>query len=398
MKNGIKLYFILMSVLVVLLTLTRINWAQEFKTTGNPDDTGSGTIIKFKGRAITELSGEVVSYKDSEGTQMETVEASGGFSLTVTSEFGISHTDDSMPDESVDPGDILWQTMLITMEGNAEDSGFHWWAIYDHYAGASNWIVEKWIGEEYSGTFFATLEAGISHETSSPPAMPDDVKARLQFRVLVPTSESDAPNGSYIIIYSTVETESTPVGEYTGANKYTYGGTSEAEDSATDLTSAPVLTLSRASTVDAPTAYTGGEHDAVPGAVITFTITYSNEGASDARYAILIDKIPDNTKLAHVNTTGTTTNVNITAPQQTADDWNCWYSILDNPDTDYSNTSDWEPLNDKFPYTSSESFPGGGELWETGDATYEAKWIRFRKGTIEATEDTKSITWGVTIR
>jgi uncharacterized repeat protein (TIGR01451 family) len=70
--------------------------------------------------------------------------------------------------------------------------------------------------------------------------------------------------------------------------------------------SAPLVTLTRSSTIDAPLSggYTGGTHDAVPGAKIIFTMEYENIGFGPAANIIINDKIPAHTDYKTGSATG----------------------------------------------------------------------------------------------
>jgi uncharacterized repeat protein (TIGR01451 family) len=381
----------LLAGLVLLAALATLALAVTYDSNGNPGDTPYQT-------AITALSTqETLSCKDLSGSQMSTVEPSSGDETHVASpEYGYSGPG-SPSDLSVSPGDIVYHYYRVTNEGNANDPNYKGIFYYDHYAGASGWTVELWLG----GAFNTTLEAGATSEVTG--TFNDNSDSAFDYKVMVSSEASGAPNGSYIIIVSTVETTSTPTTKYQGANNYYYSGWASAMDSVTDQVSAPILTLTRTSTVDAPAVYTGDHHDAVPGAVITFTMNYSNDGGASAESVVLVDRIPANTKLAHVNTTGSTTNVNITAASGNATGWTVYYNAVDDsPNKTYGNYTNWVLIGSLE--AGTEDFPGGGTTYVSVDAPYNAKWIKWEKqvngvkGYIDSAEDNKTLTWGATIR
>ena len=187
-----------------------------------------------------------------------------------------------------------------------------------------------------------------------------------------------------------------PVGEYTGANAILYGGTWETYDLVMAQVSAPVLNLTRTSTLDAPAAYSGERHDAVPGAVVTFTITISNEGGASAEAVILIDKVPDNTKLAHVNATGNTTNVTIEAAQGNFYGWTVYYTTEASPLTTYE-APGWTLIGTTAAGGDGE-FPGDGHTYLNTSPEADAVWIKWEKQYVDPADDGKTLTWGVTIR
>jgi uncharacterized repeat protein (TIGR01451 family) len=328
---------------------------------------------------------------------MTTTEPSGNRNDTVTSEYGFSGLG-TPSDNSVSPGDIVWTYYCGTHEGNSSSQVAILKARFDEYAGASGWTVQLYTNNHYN----STLTAGSTTTISNP--WGDNTEVPVAYRVQVTTEAGGAPNGSYINLVTTSETSSTPVGKYTGGNAYTYGGAASFTDLASDQTSAPILTLTRASTVDAPTAvagYTGGIHDAVPGSVITFTLTYSNTGSASAESIIIVDKVPTNTKLAHFNTTGTGSNVNITAAQGIATGWSIKYSTLANPSKVYGNTADWSGGSGGTIgslTTGLEEYPGSNATYSTVDAPYGATWVKWEKASISVTEDNQTLTWGATIR
>ncbi|MFA4906281.1 MAG: hypothetical protein WC645_07235 [Candidatus Margulisiibacteriota bacterium] len=387
-----KSYFKILAVSCMLLAVSApLAQAVTFNSTGNPGDTVTTTVI------IAASTFETLGYLDLNGTRMTTVEpASGNNSQTVGSEFGFSGPG-SPSDNTVTPGDVAYHYYAVTNEGNASDN-YTLYHVYSQYNGATGWVVEVWEG---AGRI-VTLEAGTS--ANEVRAVAEDAEKTFYYKIIVPSSVAQAPNGSYITITSTVEAAGTPVGQYTGGNALTYGGASTATDPVTDTTAAPLLTLTRTSTVDSPTAaagYTGTIHDAVPGAVITFTLTYSNSGNASAESVILVDRVPVNTKLAHFNTTGTGSNVNLTAAQGNATGWTIKYSTLANPSKVYGNTADWSGGSGGTIgslTTGSEEYPGGSATYATGDAPYGAAWIKWEKASIDPTDDNKTLTWGATIR
>jgi hypothetical protein len=368
--------------------------APSYDTMGNPGDVRAGTVIS------SPATFEVLNYLDPNGSQMPTVEPPVAWVHVVTSEYGYSGPG-SPTDLSVAPGDIVTHDYLVTHEGNVTDEGYRTTSWYGHFNTASGWTVEAWVGDP--PTFFKTLEAGVaSTETGT---FNNDSDSSLRYRVIIPTEVSKVANGSYIILVTTFETTNTPVGKYTGGNYLTYSGWGLASDEVKDQVEAPILTLTRTASVDAPFKYQGGRHDAVPGSAIKFTMTYSNEGGGSAEGVVLVDKIPNyyvagisgGTRLAHVNVKGPTTNVTIEGGQGNGVGWTVKYSTLESPDKTYGvGSPTWELIG--VLTTGGEMFPGSGLLYVPGDVTYEARWIKWEKPSIDTTEDTKILTWGVTIR
>jgi hypothetical protein len=386
MRNGVKI----LCLFIFLAAFSGAALAQSFNTTGNPADTASGTDI------TAYATTETLNYVDPDNTAMPEVNPPGDDTHSVGSEYGYSGPG-SPVDLTVTPGDTADHYYAVTHEGNVDDSSFTLKSRFNEFGGAAGWLVEFYTGESY--TFLKTLEAGVT--TTEAYTMYDDDHMPFQYKVIVSSEVAGAPNGSYITVYSTLETANSPTGLYTGGNAYTYAGWGIASDEVTDEVAAPILTLTRTSTIDAPKVYTGGHYDAVPGAIITFTITYTNEGGASAESVVLVDRIPNfdlgYTRLAHVNTNGDTTNVDIEAAQGDATGWTVKYSTLAGPDKTYGYNTGWTLIGTLS--AGNEEFPGGGATYtDAGGGAYGAQWIKWEKQYVDSAEDDKSLTWGVTIR
>jgi len=358
--------------------------AQAYLTTGNSTDSASGTVITAEG-ANTDIF-----YEDSQGTSLSTYDASN-IEHTVTAEYGFSML--SAPsDFTVTPGDLVThETYYVTSEGNNDDTNFSYSAIYNHYNEASDWRVRLFE----DGALKTTLTSGET--TTESPALNDNNHVYIHYDVLVSSEAAGAPNGSYILISTTFETSSTPVGQYTGGNAYTYGGSSEAADVLQDSTSAPLLTLARTFEVDAPKTYSGGTKEAVPGSIISFIMTYSNDGNASAESVIIVDRIPTNTNLAHVNTSGDTDYVFIDVDTGSGESWTVSYSTEEAPNKGYGETAEWTIIG-TLSATGTGSWPGNSDTWLSDSAEADAEWIKWEKSQVATDEDGKTLQWGVTIR
>ena len=375
-------------ILIVMLMAGASGAVPNFMSTGNPTDTASGTVL------VARATLETVNFYDLNGTQMPTSEGLADESSTVLSEYGLSgpgHLDKVF----VKPGETIYHYYMVTNEANNLDMP-NLYHTFSYYGGASNWLVELY----HDGGFRATLETGVTYTFQ--PLISDNSDTSLYYKVQIAPSASLAPSGSGITITTSFETPtSTPVGQYTGGNYFTYGGNYSSSEGVTEEVQAPNIILTRTSTVDAPLTFTGGIHDNVPGSVITYQMTYSNTGSVPAENCILIDKIPTYANLAHFNTTGTTTNVAITMAAGTATGWVIRYSILDTPNTDYGDTADWRtPSSGDLIGTLPTAYPGGSTTYPNGSGVvpFNAKWVKWEKASVSSSEDDVTITWGVTVR
>lgn len=392
------IYIILLVVIAVLITVPHLA-AYAYISNGNPNDTPSNEAI------TAYATNETFNYKDTNLNPRDQITPESDITYNVYPEHGLSMT--VTPDAAVAPGDTVYHIYIVTNEGNADDD----YTIRSHFtqeAGAKNWRVELWGYDALppsGGSAVSTLTAcTVDLQTVT---VNDNSDKLFYYKVIVPTSVSDAPDGSRIMLTCTSETKLTPVGQYTGGNEFQYGGYADYRDYTTDEVSAPDIKMTRNAIIDAPTegAYQGGDNDPVPGAVITYTITYSNEGSGTAYNCIIVDKIPTNsawsTNLAHVNV-GTGNNptrdtVTISVARGTGLIWEVAYSTNSAPSKDYSNTSDWTHLVTIDAVT--DYYPVGTDLITHGTTGFDAKWIRFRSlSNVAPNTLNQTIVWGVTIR
>jgi uncharacterized repeat protein (TIGR01451 family) len=139
-------------------------------------------------------------------------------------------------------------------------------------------------------------------------------------------STAEAIQGYYIYrgtaegIYSLTPLNATPTSELTyidstvlpGHDYFyvirTYGWGSYSPYS--NMASAPQMKMTRGSTVEAPISggYSGGAHDAVPGATIRYTTKYENIGFAPSLNIVIIDKVPNNTNYKVGSATGEAAN------------------------------------------------------------------------------------------
>ena len=373
--------------LLITVLLAGASFAVTYHATGNPTATSTGVNVVAYGTSET-FNFQVNS------VQMPAASQPSDETHTVTSEFGFSSY--IAPTYlTVQPGNTVYQYVIITTESNATAVGRRL-VMFRQYNGANNWLVNV-LKSDY--TVDKILDP-TGAPTGGANPLPRSIDFTYIFQVIVPSSAADAPNGSYIIITNTLECFSTPYGEYTGANYYTYGGFGYQVTTLEDVVSSPILTLSRTSTVDAPLVYTGGIHDAVPGSIITYTLTYSNTADAAAENINIIAKVPQYANLTHVNKTGATDNVNIMAAAGSfTGSWEVWYSTFDNPDMSYGNIfGEWFDIGS---LTSSGSFPAGALTYRgytPTDSQYNAKWIKFERTGLGAGVVNQTVTWGVSIR
>lgn len=385
-------------ILGVLVLGSAVFAAPSFYTTGNPLDTPSGTDI------TAEAANSTVGYSDTDASLMPTVEVEGGdINTAVTDENGFSMLQ-VVVDQTVTAGDVVThETYSATNEGNANDT-YSVKSLYFEQGGALKWTIELVSAE--TDTVVATLTPATPNTYSRLILDNDDLD--VYYVVKVSDEVTGAPDGSSVQVITTFEAAGTPVGEYTGGNDYTYGGTSEADDIFTDSVSAPLMTLTRESVVDSPSlsTYTGGVNDPVPGAVITYTMYYENLGSATAESVIIIDKVSTiegaafsnqtGSKLGHVNAAaGARGVINLThGGQGSASGWTAYYTTAVSPDTSYDG-SGWVSIGS----VDSANYPSGRfyNSKTDSDLQYDAVWIKWQKANVDPGER-ESLVWGVSIR
>jgi uncharacterized repeat protein (TIGR01451 family) len=290
-------------------------------------DTVAGTPITAEG------INNFMRYTDAGGAPKDVV-SSESITTVVMPMYGFGGLN-SPADQVTTPGIYKSYTYTITNEGNKADR-YNLSTNIAYVNGAGNWTV---LISDESG---ATINSVDVSEDGSQNVIVTVVPSTL-------STSGQSPNGSYALVSLEAQTPSTPVGVYLGANGDTYGGTSDATDSTVTSIETSVMAISRTALVDSPTNYSGGRHDAVPGAVITYTILVSNEGGAPANSVIIIDKVPTSTEAAHIGASSGAQNglpnVSVTAalPTDIANGWTAYYSTSSNPSTQYgvNNGTDW---------------------------------------------------------
>jgi len=337
--------------------------------------------------ALTVITSEgttnILNYQDANDNQ-RTQEHSDNVLTTVKPVYGLNPDltpgYGNPPDQNTTPGVAVQYDYGLANVGNESDT----YNLTKSYtlvgAQAANW------------TIVCTSGAGSDVSTLGP--ISEDGQWPFSVKVTPSTQDAEAADGTYAVVTVDANTGSSPVGAYIGANGSTYGGTS---DATADMTVTTIvvgkMTISRTATTDAPNVYVtnGGDvHDAVPGGVVTYRITYNNIGSAKVKQVVIVDRVPDyiaNTLALHVNRTATTNVTSINGGNKgTGPTWEVFYStsISSNP-VSYE-VGGWTLLG-------TLDAAGAGE-WSLPTSTRLVKW---RKAEVPAGE-TKVLTWGVIIQ
>jgi uncharacterized repeat protein (TIGR01451 family) len=379
--------------LIGILSFLVLASAQAFADI--PGETASGTDIAATGTMCS------LNFTDSGHTTMPTVNVPT-IDIIVASMYGWDFLA-NLPDWNyTTAGKPLTYMYIVTNEGNVTN-GNYGAALNMSPGGATGftgigWSVAYTSDANASGGTPGNLTSAYPQNTAgwdSPQNYANGESRRIWITVTPSSLNSQSPDGSYLMI--TMEAGSglgvsSGYGYYFGANSITYGGTRDATDITYTCIQTSVMNLSRSAIVDAPITangkYTGGAHDAVPGAVITYTIMTSNDGSANALSNIIIDKVPANTWICHVGAysgnQSTVPNVNITAAQPNAWGWTAYYTTSSSPNMTFGYIgTDW---------TTISAVPV--DLHTRSDIKY----VKWEKPTVTSTEDARTLTWGVTIR
>jgi uncharacterized repeat protein (TIGR01451 family) len=368
-------------ILLIALLVCGVAFAAEFINDGNPYDTPVGTVLRIEGPTseVTFTNVNLTVETQSPPLINITVLRESGFNIVGAAASG----DDWTIGQATHPGVPVTYEVGVTNEGNGSFTFVMTKSSLTYEGLASLWTANFIDGATVTSEIRKTL--------------PDNQDIFFKFMIVPSALELQSPAFSvgYVTLSATIE-EGYPVPgsyesgaysvSYLGVNGLYYGYITSWEGIGSAEIEAPLMALSRASTIDAPTLYTGGRADAVPGAVITYTITYTNEGNGSAMQTILVDKVPNDSEGNHVNRTGAQTNVEITAPQGNADGWVAFYSTDPAPSFVYGVTAKWSMLGTLE--TGSESWP----------LTREATFVKWEKPEVLSTEDGMTLTWGVTIK
>jgi len=381
---------IIVLVAIIILVSTGVCYAASFRAgSGNPLDTPAGYVITIEGETGT------LDYDDTSGnpkpqiinTTLETV---------VTSEYGVISA--AVPFDwdgtyyiNTSPGIPVTWMIFLTSEGNTSFDmrltleAFGASGGFTYAGGANNWqayMVSE--GSNVGGTLEVTI--------------PDDDDIFFDIVIWPATQESDSPAQSSGTINVHLDTYGLPdlggsFGDYyEGGNGYRYaGGVNPYSAPFKANIYAPLMLLTRESYVDAPTSYTqGGSHEAVPGAVITYTLEYNNVGNGTAESVIILGAVPNNCNAVHVNASTTEViNVYLNPAKSTATGWTVCYSTIAYPNDVYGDRTDWTQIGTIESDSDYWKYPTNFSLTVT--------YVKFEKASVAAAEN-ETLTWGVAIR
>lgn len=226
-------------------------------------------------------------------------------------------------------GETIVFTYQIVNNGNATDS-FNV-QIWDSqlFNGAVGWKVTLFVGANSTSD---------SNKILQTPLVPPDGVTSCSVQVVSNSNPANSPDGSNLRFFLRVKSESGPTAtQYTGDNGqiYSAGGGQQDTNAYGLLASATISLVKVITSVSSPSG-TGGLP--VPGATITYQITYTVSGSSNADSAIIYDTIPTNTTADSMSSTinalgATATFVN---DSSSTTGWTAQFSTSATPDLSYN--------------------------------------------------------------
>jgi hypothetical protein len=345
--------------------------AFAFDQDGNPGDTLGGTVISAEGYENT------MDYDDIQGNPRDT-EYGATLEAEVASVYGWSaRKTPSVKFATTTPGSTETWDFVGTNEGNASLTFTVTLGAISYDPSGSNWVASlEYGGQGYGTTLVVTLE--------------EDGEEAVKLQFTPGTTETDSPDGgladfTFYAITGYAHAGGGSAGEYTGANDLTYGGWGPIAEVYLATIEAPDITISRTVTVDAPTSYNGDPHDLVPGSVLIYTLTYSNEGSGKADNILIADEVPTpECALAVFNVQQPQPYITITATTGSVANWETFYTLSDAPDTDTYDASGW---------TSAGTIDQVSDEFTTPQYT---RWIKWQKSTL-APGEYGTLQWGLLV-
>ena len=184
MRKFKSLTFIVLLIGLAIIVAAPKGTAQNFKTTGNPDDNKFGEVF------TAEATQETMDYKDGNLNQKPTTTPADDVTFTVSAEYGFSLLGTETGSSAATPGVTLTQgNYAATNEGDADDT----YTVKSTFAqvGSSTWLVSL-ISTE-SGANLANMTADTLNTETVP--VPDD--AHFKFHYVI-TPDATADNGEQI--------------------------------------------------------------------------------------------------------------------------------------------------------------------------------------------------------
>ena len=334
------------------------------------------TIGLYTGTKITALGPNCnMNYTDASSNPKAPIYGTN-ITTEVTSVYGFEPIV-ALGDQTTQPGQQVAYFYTLTNNANTTDAMSVQYSVNWIGTPGTNWKIEVIA----NGSVICTAPAtpGIVY-------LSENGAKTVSVEVTPSTFEAYSPNGSSAEVTLSITTSSLPSGYYTGANTNTYGGLASSSDATVSTITTSAMKMTRYSRVNAPILYSGGKNDPVPGAVITYVIITSNEGNSNAKNVIIVDKVPTTDVVGmHMGKTGTQLNVTIDAGAPTAYGWTGYYTTGTPANFNYGDLTGWVTV-------PGADAPGGDGL--SSGATY----MKWEKPTVEPSEDAKTLTWGVIIR
>jgi uncharacterized repeat protein (TIGR01451 family) len=254
-------------------------------------NTTSSLFAKGTSSGVVITNTATLDYKDSLGNTQPTT--NGNVLSTVTAVYGISN--------------ISNHTVVITNGAGATNSRF----ISISNGGNASVVVyfatQDWTFAGNQGTANGWTNWFLNSGTATNSnIIAEDAVLNVEVRQ---SAAIDALNGSIATNVNKVYITATPWGIYTATNGNQYGGLTNYLYTIVTYIAGPILSLTKTVSVTAPTNYTGGGTDVVPGSMLGYSLAITNQGGAAATNIIIVDAIPTNTFFMTNSVTGTNATI-----------------------------------------------------------------------------------------
>lgn len=199
---------------------------------------------------------------------------------TVTPTYGYDSSVPTGSSATVSPGSTATFRINITNNANVSDTFTFALDVFDTSGGAVSWSRSLY-------------DSSATNALSSPHtdgAIAEAAETSLVIKITPPGSTADASLGT---AYVSVKTNNTPTGHYQGDNGTIYGGYDTHTFIFVTTVGGPVISaVTKTLSVKAPTGYSGGATDPVPGATLRYQIAFQNTGSGTATNVWIYDTFP----------------------------------------------------------------------------------------------------------
>ena len=238
-------------------------------------------------------------------------------------------------------GETKTFTYLFYNSANRTDTFNIWVDSFSLNGGAASWTFTLTVNNQTTST---------TNDTKVSLAIGADAEASCSVAIWVNSTPANSPNGSFadfrlqISPGNIIGADTTQ--QYTGdnGNTYAYGNAGSNDIARTTVQAAIMAVLKSVSSI----TLNGNPSLPLPGASITYELTYNNIGSAEAESVVLRDTIPSNTTFDTMSRSGAAFGGSATFVTDTgANGWLAQVTTAANPSfafysTDWTNAHNWD--------------------------------------------------------